>query len=115
MVNYGLFEVEIKASPDIIKAKFIPDSILTNNIRTLSFFFKKKKKKTEAFAAFKDYPTDSSFFPSTIKFSNSGLSNLHEYPILIAVSILSPVKTQIDIPASFKVAMVGPFCFFFFG
>jgi len=45
-------------------------------------------------------------FPSTTYYSIVLSSNSHEYPILIAVSILSPVKTHTLIPAYFILLMV---------
>ena len=50
-----------------------------------------------------DFIISDSYLASIIIFSKSLFNNLHEYPILIAVSILSPVNTQTFIVASFKV------------
>lgn len=50
----------------------------------------------------------SSFFTFTICWFKSWLSNLHENPMLIAVSTLSPVSTQTLIPADFSAWIVGP-------
>ena len=69
------------------------------NLSQFQSFFTYKINKTNcltyAYADWSERATASSFLPSTIIFVSSGLNNLHEYPILIAVSILSPVKTQI--------------------
>ena len=43
-----------------------------------------------------------SLSPSKINYFISSDKSLHEYPIFMAVSILSPVNTHTLIPASFK-------------
>ena len=46
--------------------------------------------------------------PSIFNYINSDVSNLQANPIFIAVSILSPVLTQILIPASLIFLIVSP-------
>lgn len=50
--------------------------------------------------------TYSKLIPSIIIYVNLSLNTLQEYPILMAVSILSPVRTQIYIPVYFREAIV---------
>lgn len=45
-------------------------------------------------------------FASIVISSKSIGNSLHEYPILIAVSILSPVIIQINIPACYNIKIV---------
>ena len=47
-------------------------------------------------------------YPLIINYVRSSVKSLQENPILIAVSNLSPVNTQILIPAFFKSSIVSP-------